>query len=62
LIDAKFGRIINKAFNRRTKRDYDTFVEFEKDVVYDMYEEMQFFIDEIKSYLNRKSEQDTPRE
>ena len=51
LIDSKYGKIINKAFNRRTKGDYDTYVEFEKDIVFEMFNEMQDFISEIKSYL-----------
>ncbi len=29
-ISERFGKIINKAFNRRTKSDYDTFVEFKR--------------------------------
>jgi len=33
LFDSKYGKIINKAFNRRTKGDYDTYIEFEKDTV-----------------------------
>jgi uncharacterized protein (UPF0332 family) len=51
LIDPKYGKIINKALNRRTKGDYDTYVEFEKDIVIEMFAEMQDFISEIKSYL-----------
>lgn len=51
LIDSKYGKIINKSFNRRTKGDYDIYVEFEKDVVYEMFSEMQDFISEIRSYL-----------
>lgn len=51
LIDSKYGKIINKALNRRTKGDYDTYVEFEKDIVIEMFAEMQDFISEIKSYL-----------
>jgi uncharacterized protein (UPF0332 family) len=51
LIDSKYGKIINKAFNRRTKGDYDTYVEFEKDIVIEMFSEMKDFISEIKSYL-----------
>lgn len=31
LIDSKYGKIINKAFNRRTKGDYDSFIEFDLD-------------------------------
>jgi len=51
LFDSKYGKIINKAFNRRTKGDYDTYIEFEKDTVIEMYNEMQDFISEIKKYL-----------
>jgi uncharacterized protein (UPF0332 family) len=30
LMDAKYGKLVNKAFNRRTKGDYDAYVEFGK--------------------------------
>jgi uncharacterized protein (UPF0332 family) len=32
-IDPKYGKIINKAFNRRTKGDCDIYVEFERDIL-----------------------------
>ncbi len=38
-------------FNRRTKGDYDVYVEFEKDIVIEMFDEMQIFISRIKQYL-----------
>ena len=50
----KFGRIINKASNRRTKGDYESFVEFEKEIVIEMFEEMKEFISEIDRYLSSK--------
>ena len=52
VIDSKYGKILNKAFNRRTKGDYDTYVEFEKGIVIEMFSEMQDFISEIKTFLN----------
>jgi len=52
LIDAKYGKIINKAFNRRTKGDYDTYIVFEKEIVIEMFGEMKDFISEIRLYLN----------
>ena len=52
LIDNKFGKIINRAFNRRTKSDYDTYVEFDKETVNKMFVEMKEFISEIKGFLN----------
>lgn len=51
LIDSKYGKIINKAFNRRSKGDYDTYVEFEKKIVDEMFDEMKEFVAVIKSYL-----------
>lgn len=51
LLDLKYGKIINKAFNRRTKGDYDTYVEFDKQMVIEMFIEMQDFISEIRKFL-----------
>ncbi len=51
IIDSKYGKILNKAFNRRTKGDYDSFVEFEKEVVVEMLNEMKDFISEIKTHI-----------
>jgi len=53
LIDSRYGKIINKAFNRRTKGDYDVYVEFEKEVVLEMFDEMKEFILTIKSFLDK---------
>ena len=53
LIDPKYGKIINKAYNRRTKGDYDIYVEFEKGIVLGMFDEMKEFISAIKSYLGK---------
>ena len=52
LIDLKYGRIINKAFNRRTKGDYDSYIEFEKEIVMEMFSEMKEFITTIKLHLD----------
>ncbi|MFO7881943.1 MAG: HEPN domain-containing protein [Kosmotogaceae bacterium] len=52
LIDTKYGKIINKAFNRRTKGDYDVYIDFDKDTVIEMYNDMQYFIAKIKNYLD----------
>jgi uncharacterized protein (UPF0332 family) len=51
LIDKKFGKIINKASNSRTEGDYESFVDLEKEVVVEMFEEMKEFIDEIERFL-----------
>ncbi len=52
LIDPNFGKIINKAYNRRTKGDYDIFIDFDKEVIAEMFEEMQDFIKKIKEFIN----------
>lgn len=52
LIDVKYGRIITKSFNRRTKGDYDSYVEFDLETVKEMYEEMKDFIDTIEQFLS----------
>lgn len=51
-IDSKFGKIINKAFNRRTKGDYDSYIEFDKETVLEMYGEMKDFNLEIERFIN----------
>ena len=50
-IDSKYGKIINKAFNRRTKGDNDTFIEFEEETVKEMFDEMKDFISAIKLFI-----------
>lgn len=51
LIDPRYGKIINKAFNRRTKGDYDIYIDFDKDTVTEMQTEMQDFIGKIKQFI-----------
>ncbi|MDX9883452.1 MAG: HEPN domain-containing protein [Prolixibacteraceae bacterium] len=51
-IDPRFGKIINKAFNRRTKGDYDTYIEFERKIVVEMFQEMEQFITEMERFLD----------
>jgi uncharacterized protein (UPF0332 family) len=51
-IEERFGKIINKAFNKRTKSDYDTFVEIDEKAVKEMLKEMKEFVFEIKKFLN----------
>jgi len=43
----------NKAFNRRTKGDYDSYIEFDKETVVEMYEDMKDFNLEIERFLNQ---------
>jgi uncharacterized protein (UPF0332 family) len=54
LIDAKFGKIINKASNRRTQGDYESYIEFDKEVILEMFGEMKEFISEIERFISLK--------
>ena len=54
LIDAKFGKMINKASNRRTQGDYESYVEFDKEIILEMFGEMKEFIVEIERFLSLK--------
>ena len=54
LIDPKFGKIINKASTRRTQGDYESYIEFNKEVILEMFGEMKEFIIEIERFLSLK--------
>lgn len=56
LIKPQFGKMVNKASNRRTKGDYDSYVEFEKEIVEEMFEDMRNFINEIKHFIDSQSD------
>jgi uncharacterized protein (UPF0332 family) len=51
LIETRFGQYLNKASNRRTKGDYESFIVFEKEIIEEMFEEMRAFISEIDFFL-----------
>lgn len=46
--DKKTGQILRNAFQNRTKGDYDAFVEFTKEEVDVMLEDMKLFVDRIE--------------
>jgi uncharacterized protein (UPF0332 family) len=55
-IDAKFGRMLNKAFNQRTKSDYDSFITFDRTALLQMLSEMNLFIREIDRFIGETGE------
>ena len=51
-IDTDFGRILKISYENRTKGDYDSFIEFDKEQVLQLFEEMKRFIVEIEKHLD----------
>ena len=51
IFEERFGQIVNKSFNRRTKGDYDTFVDFDRENIEEMFHEMKDFIVVIRYFL-----------
>jgi uncharacterized protein (UPF0332 family) len=50
-VDKSFGKMLRKAFEDRTKGDYDAFVDFSLPVVETKLEDMKQFINIIDSIL-----------
>lgn len=53
LIDVRLGRIVNKAYNVRTKGDYDSFVELDYNSTNELFEEMKDFISHISDFVKQ---------
>jgi uncharacterized protein (UPF0332 family) len=52
LVDEKYGKILSNSFARRTKGDYGDFVEFKKEEVEKMFDEMKEFVSEIEKLIS----------
>ena len=52
-LDKKYGRIINRAFVKRIKGDYDSYIEFDKETVENMFTNMKEFIEIIEDIINQ---------
>lgn len=52
-IDVRFSKIITKGYNLRTKSDYATVYNLDKQDLMEMYSEMMEFIEEIEQFLKR---------
>ena len=53
LIDRKYGRFVHKAYDKRSKADYADYVEFDKEEVLAMFNEMKDFLEEIEKFIKR---------
>ncbi len=47
----KFGDIVRKAFDKRTKGDYHDWVEFNKTEVEEIFKEMKLFIHKMNKII-----------
>lgn len=51
LVDKKYGRIVNRAYLRRTKGDYETYIEFDPNTINTMFTDMVEFIEAIENLI-----------
>jgi uncharacterized protein (UPF0332 family) len=53
IIEKKYGKIVQDAFERRMRSDYDAFVDFDKETVEQMYADMRLFLDRIRREIEK---------
>jgi len=51
VIDEKYSQIVRDAFKKRTVGDYGEFIEFEKEEVLTLFEDMKEFVDVIERLI-----------
>lgn len=51
LVESKYGKMINKAYNFRTEGDYDVFIEYDRETTNQLFLNMKEFIRELKEYI-----------
>lgn len=52
-IEQKYFKIIQNAFDNRSEGDYEPFVEFKKEQVFEMFEDMKDFIITVESFIKK---------
>lgn len=52
LIDKKYGSIVHKTYDKRTKGDYDDFVEFSREEVTKLFDDMREFVSKIEDLIS----------
>ncbi len=52
-IEINYAKIIQKAFERRMRSDYDAFVDFDKETVTQLYADMRLFLDRIGEEIEK---------
>ena len=51
VVDRRFGEILHRAFDKRSKGDYDDFVEFSKEEVEQLLHDTMLFVEKIKELI-----------
>ncbi len=50
-VEVKFGEILRRAFEKRSKSDYDDWVEFKSDEVDTLFNDMKIFINKMQELI-----------
>ncbi len=50
-VDVKFGEILRRSFEKRSKSDYDDWVEFKSDEVDKLFNDMKIFINKMQELI-----------
>lgn len=53
LLPKNFGKMISQVFKSRQISDYEAFVEFEKDEILQLFDDMKSFIQVVEKFLNK---------
>ncbi len=51
-VDVKFGEILRRSFGKRSKSDYDDWVEFKSDEVDTLFNDMKTFINKMQEIID----------
>jgi len=51
IVDLKYGQIIHRAYDKRSKGDYGDYIKFSKDEVMELFQEMKDFIQRIEELI-----------
>ena len=56
LVDLKYGQIIHRTYDKRSRGDYDDYIKFSRDEVLELFQEMKDFIQRIEELIRSDQE------
>lgn len=56
LVDLKYGQIIHRAYDKRSKGDYGDYIKFSKEEVLELFQEMKDFMRRIEELIQSNSQ------